>query len=201
MPSGSSGDPPGGRIYTRRGDDGSTGLLFGGRVPKGHPRIEACGAIDEAVAALGMARACEPAADGLAGLLLEIQRQLFVVGAEVAAAEGSVGKLKPGVSRVTDQMVRGLEGQIDRMVRICPLPDYFVLPGETPAAAALDMARVLVRRAERRVVAVVAESDLADSRTVRYLNRLSDLLFVGARLEEFARGSAAPPSRPIAEGP
>jgi cob(I)alamin adenosyltransferase len=201
MLSGAPGDPPGGRIYTRRGDDGSTGLLFGGRVPKDHPRIEACGAIDEAVAALGVARACEPAADGLAGLLLEIQRGLFVVGAEVAAAKESAEKLEPGVSRVTDQMVRGLEGQIDGMVRICPLPDYFVVPGETPAAAALDMARVLVRRAERRVVGVVAEGGLDESEAVRYLNRLSDLLFVAARLEESARGADAPPSRPAGEGP
>lgn len=183
------------RIYTRGGDDGSTGLLYGGRVPKAHPRIDACGAVDEAVAALGMARAFKPAAEGLPALLLQIQRDLFVLGAELATSSENVAKLKPGVSKVSDEMVTALESHIDRMVQISPLPDYFVVPGETKAGAALDSARALVRRAERKTCALEAGS-LSDDCGLRYLNRLSDLLFVAARLEEAARQVSAPPSRP-----
>lgn len=193
MPSQGEGSAVGGRrIYTRRGDDGSTGLLFGGRVPKDHPRIEACGALDEAIAAIGLARSFEPGAEGLGKLLFEVQRQLFVVGAEAATGEENRAKLRPGVSRVTPAMVERLEQEIDRMVEVCPLPDYFVIPGETKVSALLDAARVLVRRAERRVVALGVQDE---SRAAEYLNRLSDLLFVAARLEESVKGAPAHPSR------
>lgn len=187
------------RIYTRGGDDGSTGLLYGGRVSKDDPRMEACGAIDEAVAALGVARALNPASEGLSSLLLTIQRHLFAAGAELAAPPESRARLQPGISRISDDMVRFLEAEIDRMVGLCPLPDYFVVPGENQAAAALDTARALIRRTERRAVTVAMKGFLGDDCLLRYLNRLSDLLFVAARLEEDSSGDSAPPSRPAGD--
>lgn len=183
------------KIYTKTGDDGTTGLLYGGRVSKDDIRTEAYGSVDEAVAAIGVARALGPVGEGLGSLLLEVQRQLFVVGAELATASENAGKLKPGVSRVTDEMVDGLESQIDRMTAAAPLPDYFVVPGSTAVSAALDVARSVARRAERGVVAMNREGMLAGEAVLRYLNRLSDLLFVAARFEERAQGIQAPPSR------
>lgn len=170
-------------------------------MPKDHPRIEACGAIDEAVAALGLARAFVPVAEGLSSLLLDLQRQLFVAGAELATSRDNAAKLRPEVSKVTEEMVVGLEREIDRIVELAPLPDYFVVPGEADTSAALDSARVLVRKAERRTASVASEGGLADDCILRFLNRLSDLLFVAARLEESARGISSPASRVTEEGP
>ena len=150
--------------------------------------------MDEAVAALGLARSFEPTADGLAELILDLQRQLFVVGAELATAAENAPKLKPGLSKVTEEMVAALEAAIDKMIAVAPLPDYFVIPGGCPAAAALDIARSVVRRAERSAVTMEGEGLVRDGVVLRYLNRLSDLLFVAARYEEKARGVAAPPS-------
>jgi cob(I)alamin adenosyltransferase len=183
------------KIYTRTGDDGTTGLLYGGRVPKDDLRTEAYGGTDETVALLGLARSLGPVAEGLDAFLLDLQRQLFVVGAELATATANHGKLQPGVSKVTDAMVDALEGAIDRMTAESPLPDHFVVPGATDVSAALDVARAVVRRAERAVVAMEREGLLGDGCVLRYLNRLSDLLFVAARFEEHARGLEAPPSR------
>ena len=150
--------------------------------------------MDEAVAALGLARSFEPTADGLAELILDLQRQLFVVGAELATAAENAPKLKPGLSKVTEEMVAAMEAAIDKMIAVAPLPDYFVIPGGCPAAAALDIARSVVRRAERSAVTMEGEGLVPDGVVLRYLNRLSDLLFVAARSEEKARGVAAPPS-------
>lgn len=182
------------RIYTRTGDDGTTGLLYGGRISKADARTETYGSTDEAVAALGLARSLTPAGPGLADLLLELQRQLFVVGAELATAPANAGKLKPGLSKVTEAMVTGLEETIDRLIAESPLPDYFVVPGGTPVAAALDLARAVVRRAERSAVGLARAGALPDDVVLRYLNRLSDLLFVAARFEERAAGVQATPS-------
>ena len=182
------------RIYTKTGDDGTTGLLYGGRIPKDDPRTEAYGGTDEAVAAIGLARSLDPQAEGLAGLLLDLQRQLFVVGAELATAPENAGKLKPGLSKVTEEMVTALEHQIDRMLTVAPLPGYFVVPGSCSTSAAIDLARSVVRRAERATVSLQRAGDLADPVVLRFLNRLSDLLFVAARYEEQARGLAASPS-------
>jgi len=187
---------PNPRIYTRRGDDGSTGLLFGGRVSKDEAHIEACGSIDEAVAALGLARAAGLQASGMDALICRIQRDMFVAGADLATLGENRSKLQPEVSKVTDGMVEFLEGEIDRMVRENPLPDYFVLPGGTESGAALDMARVLVRRAERRAVSLRRQAPGGPDRVLKYLNRLSDLLFVAARAEERFSGITAEPSRP-----
>lgn len=179
------------RIYTGTGDDGSTGLLFGGRVSKADPVAEAAGAIDEAVAALGLARALseEPA---LAAELLDLQRELFVVGADLATNPTGRGRLEPGVSLVTADMVGRLEARIDELVAAHPLPNAFVVPGANPVSAAVDVGRSAVRRAERRVVALHDAGGSVNDDLRRYLNRLSDLLFVAARI---AAGEAEPLSR------
>lgn len=172
------------KIYTKAGDDGSTGLLYGGRVNKDDLRTEAYGTTDEAVSMLGMAHAFEPAAPGLADLILRLQRELFVVGAELATDPKNADKLKPGTTKVTQQMVDALESDIDALTAVAPLPDRFIVPGSTKVSAALDAARAVVRRAERRVVTMNAQGALGDEVVLRYLNRLSDLLFTMARAEE-----------------
>jgi cob(I)alamin adenosyltransferase len=173
------------RIYTRKGDTGTTGLLYGGpRVSKADLRTDAYGTTDEAVSALGLARAAlagVPAAKELTGLILRIQRELFVVGAELATHVEKRSKLSDGTSRVTAEMVTWLEGEIDAIEAGHPMPKEFVIPGESLAGAALDLARTTVRRAERRAVELTNEGGLPDSQVVPYLNRLADLLFVAAR--------------------
>ncbi len=171
------------RIYTRSGDDGTTGLLYGGRVDKSDLRTESYGAVDEAVAALGMARAV--IADSvLADLVLRLQRELFVVGAELATAPRNAHKLEPGLTKVTAEMVDGLETLIDDYTAKIRMPEEFIVPGEDQGSSFLDFARAVVRRAERRAVAVQRAGGLADGETIRYLNRLADLVFVLARYEE-----------------
>ena len=169
------------RIYTRKGDTGTTGLLFGGaRISKADLRTDAYGTTDEAVSALGLARA---ALDGgpLVDLVLRLQRELFVVGAELATHVDKRQKLTDGVTRVTADMVTALEHEIDALEAQHPMPAEFVIPGETLAGAAIDLARSTVRRAERRAVALDKAGGLPDSQVVPYLNRLADLLFVAAR--------------------
>ena len=175
------------RIYTRKGDTGTTGLLYGGtRVSKADLRTDAYGTTDEAVSALGLARASiGPATDRteaeLAPLIERLQRELFVVGAELATHVEKRQKLTDGVTRVTAKMVTELEGEIDKLEAGHEMPVEFVLPGESMTGASLDMARSIVRRAERRTVALTNEGGLPDSQVVPYLNRLADLLFVMAR--------------------
>jgi cob(I)alamin adenosyltransferase len=175
------------RIYTRKGDTGTTGLLFGGgRVSKADLRTDAYGTTDEAVSALGLARAAIGNATDrtearLGELVIRLQRELFVVGAELATHVERRTRLTPGTSLVTADMVEALEGEIDALEVDHPMPAEFVLPGETMAGAALDMARTAIRRAERRSVALAEEGGLPDSLVLAYLNRLADLLFVMAR--------------------
>jgi len=179
------------RIYTKTGDDGTTGLLFGGRISKADPATEAYGAADEAVAALGLARALS--ADPAFGEeILALQRELFVVGADLAANPDERARLEPGVSLVTEEMVGGLEARIDALVEAHPLPAAFVVPGANPVSAALDVARTVVRRAERAVTALVDANVEVNGAVLRFLNRLSDLLFVMARVQA---GEAEPQSR------
>ncbi len=190
------------RIYTRKGDSGTTGLLFGGeRVSKADLRTDAYGTTDETVSALGLARAAlaraalgsgstwadaasdaEADADArLRDLALRLQRELFVVGAELATHANRRGRLTPGTTLVTTEMVSALEREIDALEADHPMPAEFVLPGESFAGAAFDLARTTCRRAERRAVALAADGELPDSQVVPYLNRLADLLFVMAR--------------------
>lgn len=175
------------KVYTRRGDDGTTGLLYGGRVEKDDLRTEAYGTVDEAVSALGLARAALGDALGAAEWHDEVlarQRQLFVLGAQLATHLDHADRLADGVSRMTEEMVTGLEERIDELVERFPLPEAFVVPGASRAGAAIDLARTIVRRAERRVVVLQREGLLADDVPLRYLNRLSDELFVLARAVE-----------------
>lgn len=170
------------KIYTRRGDDGTTGLFYGGRVWKDDPRPEAYGTVDEAVSVLGLARS---SAEGeIAERILGIQRALFVVAAELATGPQNRTKLEPGVSLVSDGMVEELEARIDQLESERGLPSEFVVPGQTDLAAALDMARSVIRRAERRAVSMARVEDQQGSRVVQYLNRLADYLFVLARAAE-----------------
>lgn len=176
------------RIYTRTGDDGTTGLGSGGRVPKTDARVQAYGAVDEANAAIGLA-VVQAAGAGLnevsrdiARLLRDIQNDLFDVGADLCCPV--IENEKPGARlRVTHEQTQRLENEIDTYnERLSPL-DSFVLPGGTPLAAALHLARTIVRRAERDTVALHdREPTRINMETIRYLNRLSDLLFVLARV-------------------
>jgi cob(I)alamin adenosyltransferase len=179
------------RIYTRTGDDGTTGLFRGGRISKADPAAEAYGTVDEAMAALGLARALSDSPP-VQALILRLQRELFVAGADLATNPDKRDRLEPGISRVTDDMVRALEALIDERVAEHPLPDYFVVPGGTPVSAALDVARATVRRAERRAVEMRDAGGVVGDDVLRYLNRLSDLLFVLARWQA---GGPEDPSR------
>jgi cob(I)alamin adenosyltransferase len=172
------------KVYTRTGDDGSTGLLYGGRVGKDTSGPAAYGAVDEAVSALGLARAEEERGSELDQLLVRLERELFVVGAELATQPDRRGKLEPGVSLVTADMVAALEPVIDDVTTRFDPPQEFVLPGENRVAAALDLARTLVRRAEREAVAAARDGWLDDSFVVPYLNRLADLVYTLARWQE-----------------
>jgi cob(I)alamin adenosyltransferase len=201
------GDPFKSAVATRRGDDGTTGLLFGGdRVAKDDPRTEAYGTIDEAVAALGLARAqlgvkrrigtLNAGFGDLPALLLRLQRELFVVGAELATQPSARDRQHDGVSRVSETMVDGLEALLRDAEAHITMPTEFVVPGETPTSAALELARTIVRRAERRVVTLRSDGLIPEGRVLPYLNRLADLLWVLARAAEQAESRAAPPSRP-----
>ena len=173
------------KVYTRKGDDGTTGLLFGGRAHKDDAGPDAYGAVDEAVSTLGLARAeVEPDSE-LHGLLVQLQRELFVVGAELATAIANRPKLQPEVSLVTAEMVARLEPIIDDLTERFEAPTEFVLPGENRIAAALDLGRAVVRRAERASVAATRTGWLPpESQVVPYLNRLADLVYTLARWQE-----------------
>ena len=174
------------KIYTRKGDDGTTSLWYGGRVSKTDARTEAYGSIDEANSALGAARALSKA-EGTTELhdsILALQHDLFVAGAELATAPDAADRLQDGVSRVTDEMVERLESEIDRYMDQVDLPPQFVIPGGTQLSAALDLARAMIRRAERRVVELQDADGLASDTVLRYLNRASDLAFALARFAD-----------------
>ena len=193
-------------VATGKGDDGTTGLLFGGaRIPKDDPRAEAYGTIDEAVAALGLARAdlgvgarhgALPAGlGGLADLILRLQRELFVVGAELATNPDAWARLEEGRTRVGEAMLAGVEATLHDLEAHLAMPTEFVVPGETRASAALELARTILRRAERRAVALRRAGILPGEWLVPYLNRLADLLWVLARAAEQAESRPSTPAR------
>ena len=173
------------KVYTRTGDDGTTGLFYGGRVAKDGAGPAAYGTTDEAVAALGLARAETGPESELGVLLIRIQRELFVVGAELATAPENRHKLAAGTTAVSAAMVADLEPVIDDLTARFDAPTEFVLPGENRVAAALDLARTIVRRAERECVTATRDGWLEPtSSVVPYLNRLADLCWTLARWQE-----------------
>ncbi|OJU83508.1 MAG: ATP:cob(I)alamin adenosyltransferase [Solirubrobacterales bacterium 70-9] len=172
------------KIYTKKGDDGTTSLWYGGRVPKDSPRTEAYGTLDEACSALGVARALCAGPQGsqeLAADILRLQDDLFVAGAELATAPEAAERLEDGVSRVTAEMVDWAEGLIDRYMAEVDLPPKFVIPGGNQLSAQLDVARTVIRRAERRISAIAEAGELADPTIIHFVNRASDLAFAMAR--------------------
>jgi cob(I)alamin adenosyltransferase len=182
------------RIYTRKGDDGTTGLLYGGRVEKDDNRTSVYGTLDETVSALGIARAAG-LCSRVGEIVVRIQREMFVVGAQLATSQENQAKLQPGISKVEPSMTTQAESDIDSLISDRPLPQEFILPGATLGAAGLDLARSTIRRAEREAVAMNRAGLVPDPEILRYLNRVSDLLFVLARYEEGERGRQAEPSR------
>jgi len=189
------------KIYTRTGDDGTTGLLYGGRVRKDAPIMQVTGTVDEAQAAMGMARAeAEPGSE-LDELLTRLERELYVLMAEVTTDPSHRSKLVAGTTLVTEAMVDALEEQIDRLIATVEMPTEFVVPGANRASAALDVSRTIVRRAERLLVSDPIEGSLVG----RYLNRLSDLLWALARWTEgnehlLARGAPRRAAAPADDG-
>jgi cob(I)alamin adenosyltransferase len=193
-------------VATRKGDDGSTGLLYGGaRIEKDDLRTEAYGTIDEAVAALGLARAQLGLKDQLGvlsvgfgklpDLILRIQRELFVAAAELATNPDAWDRLEDDRTRVSAAMVDGVEQTLLDLEAHITMPREFVVPGETPTSAALEVARTVLRRAERRAVTLGREGLIPGTYLLPYLNRLADLLWVLARAAEQAEARTATPAR------
>jgi cob(I)alamin adenosyltransferase len=182
------------RIYTKKGDDGTTGLLYGGRVSKADLRTEVYGTLDETVSALGLARAAG-LVERVEQIVVRIQREMFLVGAQLATSADNQDRLQEGISKVSPAMTEQAERDIDALLEEHPLPQEFILPGALLSSAGLDVARSTIRRAERQAVALDKEGLVADPEILRYLNRVSDLLFACARYEEAERGTHAEPSR------
>ena len=174
-------------FFTRTGDDGYTGLLGEGRVPKYHPRTEAVGAIDEATAALGIARAaCQASQSG--SLILAAQRDLYHVMAEISATLENAARFRT----IDENKVAWLEDQIDALGTIIKVPKEFILPGDSPAGAALALARTIIRRAERQVAHLLHDQLIENPYLLQYLNRLSSMCFVLELLENQVNGQAQP---------
>jgi cob(I)alamin adenosyltransferase len=170
------------KIYTKKGDDGTTSLWYGGRVPKHHGRTEAYGTLDEACSQLGAARAlCGEGQEELAAAILRLQDDIFIAGAELATAPEAAERLQDGVSRTTEPMVAELERLIDRYMAEVELPPKFVIPGGNQLSAQLDVARTVIRRAERRISELADAGELASETVIHFVNRASDLAYAMAR--------------------
>ncbi len=171
------------RVYTKFGDQGDTSLLYGGRVSKNNPHTEAYGITDEAVSAMGLARALSDDAR-VKELLRDLQRELFTIAAELATDPDKYELFQQHFTPVTPEMVDNLERAIDSLEEDVEMPKVFILPGGSPASAAIDLARCVIRTAERRVVALKEVDLLTNDLIITYLNRLGDLLFVVARYQD-----------------
>ena len=193
-------------VATKKGDDGTTGLLFGGdRISKDDLRTEAYGTLDETVAALGLARAelevkrrldaLPPALAEIESVVLRIQRELFVAGAELATNPTAWERLEDGTTRVSAAMVAGIETLLADYEAHIEFPKEFVVAGETRTSAALELARTIVRRAERRAVTLDRAGLVPGPHLLAYLNRLADLLWVLARAAEQAEAHTATAAR------
>ena len=166
--------------FNKKGDYGTTSLLFGHRVPKHSPRPEAYGAVDEASSALGLARGLISDSE-LKRIILTIQKELFLVGAELASLPDETSRLK---ARITEEHTLKLEKLIEQYEGITNMPKAFVPPGGTPSAGALDLARSIIRRAERRMAKLFDDGDIRNPELLSYCNRLADLLFTLGRHAE-----------------
>jgi cob(I)alamin adenosyltransferase len=174
------------KIYTRTGDEGETGLFGGGRVPKGHLRVEAYGTVDELNAVLGMCVEAVEAEDVEAWLLL-VQQDLFNLGASLATPGAESGQARPAIPELPTERIEEMERWIDSASEECPELRAFILPGGSRVAGVLHLARAVCRRAERAVERLNREEPV-DPVVLRYLNRLSDLLFALARLVNHRSG-------------
>ena len=194
-------------VATGKGDDGTTGLLYGGsRISKDDPRTEAYGTIDEVVAVLGLARAelgvkaeygvLPPTVGGMSDLILRFQRELFVVAAELAANPDARDRLQDGVSRVSESMLEELERTLRELESPLAMPREFIVPGETRLSAALELSRATLRRAERRIISAQRSGLELGQWLLPYVNRLADVLWVLARAAEQAESRPSTPSRP-----
>jgi cob(I)alamin adenosyltransferase len=171
-------------LYTRDGDDGYTSLLGEGRIPKYHPRPDTLGVIDEANAALGLARALSHAPQ-TAPLVLTVQRDLYAIMAEVAATPEFAGKFRT----IKPENVEWLEQKTDELSKVVNIPSEFIIPGESASGAAISLARTVVRRAERHIASMLHSGEIQNTQLLRYMNRLSSLCFILELLEYQSDGN------------
>lgn len=173
------------KIYTKKGDDGTTSLWYGGRIPKHHGRTDAYGTLDEACSQLGVARAlCGPEQAELAADILRLQNDVFVAGAELATSPKAADRLEDGISRTTEEMVTELEQLIDRYMARVELPPKFVIPGGNQLSGQLDVARATIRRAERRISELKEEGEIERETVIHFVNRASDAIYAMARFAD-----------------
>ena len=172
------------KTFNKRGDGGETSLLYGGRVAKSHPRCEAYGAVDEAVSALGLARALARR-KRVKEVVYGVQQELFTVGAEMATANEEDRDTPRRLFTVTEEMTQRVEGLIDELEAEIEMPRAFIIPGASSGSAALDLARTIIRRAERLAVNLQRDGLIRNESLLGYLNRLADLVFTLARYEEY----------------
>ncbi|MBM3119539.1 MAG: cob(I)yrinic acid a,c-diamide adenosyltransferase [Chloroflexi bacterium] len=170
------------KTFNKKGDSGETSLLFGDRVAKSDPRCEAYGTIDEAVSFLGLA--CNFCRPEIKNIIFSLQQELFVVGAELATPDGHYARLAEKGKTVTPEMVQRLEALIEEFETKVEMPKAFIIPGGSAGSAALDVVRTVIRRAERRVVALKEAGIVKNDEILKYLNRLADLIFTLARYED-----------------
>jgi cob(I)alamin adenosyltransferase len=175
------------KFYTKKGDDGYTGLLGEGRAPKYDHRIETVGTLDEANAAIALARTLGTT-ELTASILIAVQKDLYHIMAEIAATPENAIRFRV----VNDQSVERLEKQIEEISEKVAIPDGFIIPGDTKAGAALDLARTIVRRAERHIARLLISKKLENRELLRYMNRLSSLCFILELYENQAAGATAP---------
>ena len=171
------------KVYTKFGDSGETSLLYGGRISKNSPNTEAYGITDEAVSVMGLARAMTTD-QRVNDMLRDLQRELFTIAAELATDPGKYELFQQHFKPVTAEMVESLEAAIDSLEEEFEMPKVFILPGGSQASAAIDLARCVIRTAERRGVAMAEKDMRTNNLIMSYRNRLGDLLFVLARYED-----------------
>ena len=171
------------KTFNKKGDGGETSLLYGARVAKSDPRCEAYGTIDEAVSALGLARSF--CSSEVKDIILSLQKDLFVIGAELATPSEHYSKIAEKKNIVTADMVQRVENLIDELEAKIKMPKSFIIPGgSSSGSAALDVARTIIRRTERRVVSLQRAGAVTNEEILKYLNRLADLVFTLARYED-----------------